>query len=263
MMRTRPVQNIINIIVLAIGIFMITMSSTIISHLNLQKENLYTSIETEWRQQAKRQLAGIQDKFMYDLNAGLVDPTNEYSLQQWAKINISGILNGGETGDVFMINLQDEKFIWDGSTDCAKPIFITNGRFMKDEADLHQDKEQAVYILDKMRLAKSTLDTNNNYWWNFDGSLEYLEWVVIPPGALGFDGETITTGGIKNQNYSKILIALGTQEDEVRHTFDKQVQIIDQNIYEIQAIVMIAIVICIFNMIVYVYSNKRVDIMKK
>lgn len=255
--RKQYMQNIINIVVMIICVGMLFIGSSIITNLENSKSNLQSSIETEWREQAKRTLSNIQNCFMYDMNRGLVDPKDEASLQEWAKRNLSGILNGGDTSDAFMINLEDEKFIWDGSLDCARPEFIINGRFLKDEAELHYDKEQAKFIIDKMRLSKSTIGTNNNYWWNFDGSPEYLEWTIIPPGNLGFDGATITTGGVKNEGYSKLLIALGTQQDEVRSTFDEQFKLIDKTIWQIKLVIVISIALCILNMSIYVYLNKR------
>lgn len=252
------IQNIINVIVFGICLGVVFFGTLIVTNLKNTEENMKTHIEQEWRQQAKRTLANIQDQFMYDVNHGTVDPSDELSLQEWAKRNISGVLNGGPTGDMFMINLGNEKFIWDGSPDCAKPEFITNGRYMKDEAPMHYDKDKALEILDKMRLAQSTLNTNDNYSWNFDGSPEYLEWVVIPPGSLGFNSEPATIGGVKNKNYSKLLIALGTEKDETESTFAKDFTTIETAINDINILVSLSVTICIFNLIIYVYLNKKV-----
>lgn len=256
--KNRYIQNLINVVVFAICLSIIFIGSIITENLKETKLSVKANLEIEWRQQAKRTLSNIQDQFMYDINHEVLDPSDELALQNWAKRNISGILNGGETGDTFMINLGNEKFLWDGSPDCAKQEFITNGRFMKDEADLHVNPAQARLILDKMRLVKSTLTTNDNYWWNFDGNPEYLEWIVIPPGSLGFNSEPITTGGMKNTKYSKILIALGTQQDEIESTFTKNFETIDKIINETNLFVSISIGICIFNLIIYVYLNKKV-----
>jgi hypothetical protein len=258
MFKKRYMQNIINVIAFVICLTIFFVGSGIVNSLKSTKESLKTNIETEWRQQAKRTLSNLEAQFMYDMNNGTVDPSNELSLQSWAKRNISGVLNGGNTGDAFMINLGNEKFIWDGSPDCAKTDFITNGRFMKDEAGMHYDPAQAKIILDKMRLAQSTLTTLDNNWWNFDGSPEYLEWIVIPPGSLGFNAEPITVGGIPNQKYSKLLIALGTQQDEVQSTFTKNFETIDKTIEQTQLFVSMSVAVCIFNLIIYVYLNKKV-----
>ena len=257
MFKNKYVQNAINIIALCVCITIFYVGTGITDNLKATKANMKANIEQEWRQQAKRTLQNVQDQFMYDINHGLVDPSDELSLQDWAKRNISGVLNGGQTGDMFMINLGDEKFLWDASVDCAKPEFITNGRYMKDEAVLHQDSDKARKILDKMRLAQSTLNTQDNYSWNFDGSPEYLEWTVIPPGSLGFNSEPMTIGGVKNVKYSKILIALGTQQDEVESTFQKEFESIDAMIDKVQIFSMISITICAFNMMIYVYLSKK------
>lgn len=257
--KNRIINNIINAVVFCICLSIVALGSNITNNLENSKASIKANIEKEWRQQAKRTLANIQDNLMYDMNHGVVDPLNEYSLQNWAKRNLSGVLNGGQTGDAFMINLGDEQFIWDGSPDCAKPEFITNGRYMKDEADMHYDKEQARIILDKIRLAQSTLNTEDNYWWNFDGNPEYLEWIVIPPGTLGFDYESYTVGGVKNPNYNKILIALGTQQDEIESTFSNDFTTIDKTINEVHIFIVASILICFFNMVIYIYLNKKTN----
>jgi hypothetical protein len=258
MFKKRYMQNIINVIAFVICLTIFFVGSGIVNSLKSTKVNLKANIETEWRQQAKRTLSNLEAQFMYDMNNGTVDPSNELSLQLWAKRNISGVLNGGNTGDAFMINLGNEKFIWDGSPDCAKPEFITSGRYMKDETDMHVDPAQAKITLDKMRLAQSTLTTLDNNWWNFDGSPEFLEWIVIPPGSLGFNAEPITVGGVPNQKYSKLLIALGTQQDEVQSTFTKNFETIDKTIEQTQLFVSMSVAVCIFNLIIYVYLNKKV-----
>lgn len=256
--KNRYVQNFINVIVFSICLAIIFFGTGIVNNMRDTREELKANIETEWRQQAKRTLSNLQDQFMYDLNNGQLDPSDELALQEWAKRNISGVLNGGETGDAFMINLGNEKFIWDGSPDCSRPEFVTNGRYMKDEASLHQDHEQAAYIIGKMRLAKSTLTTLDNYWWNFDGSREFLEWVVIPPGSLGFNSEPTTIGGVKNNKYSKVLIALGTQQDEIESTFSNNFKSLDMTIENMEIFISVSVGICVFNLIIYVYLNKKV-----
>jgi len=178
-------------------------------------------------------------------------------LQLWAKRNISGVLNGGNTGEAFMINLSNEKFIWDNSPICDTPQFITNGRYMKDESELHVDKIQASTVISKMRQGISTINTYDKNWWNVDGSPEYLEWIVIPSGFLGFGDESKTTGGVKNGNYHKVLIALGTQKDEVEATFSDTFKEIDTIINITDIFVALSIIICIFNMIIYVFLNQK------
>jgi hypothetical protein len=82
------------------------------------------------------------------------------------------------------------------------------------KAILHQDYELAESILDKMRENYDTRQGDNLYW-NFDGSKEYLEWVVVPQPRVGFGGENTTEFGNRNPSYRGILIVLGTQEDEL------------------------------------------------
>ena len=251
-------QNIINIVVFAICLSLIYTGSLIIKRNEDLKSNISQNIEIEWRAQAKRTLANVREQFMYDVKHNVVDPSNEASLQEWAKRNISGVLNGGDTSDAFMINLSNEKFIWDGSPDCAKPEFITNGRYMKDEAAMHADKAQATYIINKMRLGTDTINSYEKNWWNFDGSPEYLEWIVIPPGYLGFDYESKTVGGVKNKEYKKVLIALGTQKDEVESTYINTYKEIDAINNMVRIFVSISVIICVFNMIIYIYFLRKI-----
>jgi hypothetical protein len=258
MKNRRTTQNIINIIVFLICLFIILIGANITSRISVIKTNIYISNENEWREQAKRTLSNLQNQFMYDYRHGVVNPYDELSLNNWSKRNLSGVLNGGETGDAFMINLGDEKFIWDGSPDCSRPEFIKNGRYLKNEPNMHHDKKQAQYIINKMRLGQNTTDTYEKYWWNFDGSPEYLEWVVIPPGALGFNDESITNGGVRNTNYTKILIALGTQQDEIRSNYTTTINQLDWINAKIKIFISMCVIICMINMIIYVYINKKI-----
>lgn len=258
-MNKRLIQNIINVIVLIICIIIIGSGNYTMYKIKTVKAEINNNIEDEWRSQAKRSLYNVATQFMYDVRNKTVDPYNEISLQNWAKRNISGLLNGGPTGDAFMINLSNEKFIWDGSPDCAKPEFITNGRYMKDEAIMHRDKKQAELVIGKMRQGKSTLSTYEKNWWNFDGSPEYLEWTVIPPGYLGFDDEPATIGGVKNNKQVRLLIALGTQQDEVQSTYKDTLEKLDRLNYCIEIFVFCTIIICIFNLIVYIYLSKKAN----
>lgn len=263
MFKNRYTQNFVNIVAMFICICIIFSGVTIIGKLQTIKENIRSNNETEWRQQAKRTLQSVTSQLDSDLTNKLVDANDNISLQSWAKRNISSLRNGGPTGDAFMIRMYYEngqlvgKFIWDGSPDCAKPSFITNGRYLSDEPKMHYDQIQAQFICGQMLLGQSTLNTNNNYFWNFDGNPEYLEWDVRPIGALGFYEEPPTIGGVNNEKYNKILICLGTQQDEVESTFTPTIKDIDETIFYTEIFIILSIIACIYNMILYVYLIKR------
>ena len=89
--KNRYVQNIINVIVFAVCLATIFVGSRITTELKDTKDEIKVNIETEWRQQAKRTLSNIQDQFMYDVNHGTLDPSDELALQEWAKRNIYGL----------------------------------------------------------------------------------------------------------------------------------------------------------------------------
>ena len=227
------------------------------------RNNIKISNEFEWRQQAKRTLQTMTCQFDLDLTNGAVDANDNMSLQNWAKRNLADVRNGGPTSDGFMIRIYYEngklvgKFIWDGSPDCAKPSFILNDRYLTDEPEMHVDSKQAQYICDQMLLGQSTLNTNNDYWWNFDGSPEFLEWDVRPVGTSGFYEEPPTIGGINNEKYNKILICLGTQTDEINKPFNETFETITDNEWYTKIFIAASIILCIFNMIIYVYFNKK------
>lgn len=254
---------------ITIFITIICMAFAFIGNITLESQktnraNLPKNIESEWRQQAKFTLSDTTNRFNSDVTNKLVDPNDNFSLQNWAKRNVAGILNGGHTGDGFMVRIYYEngklvgKFIWDGSPDCARDSFITDGRYLTDEPKLHHDPVQAQYIVDQMLLGQSTLNANRRYSWNFDGSPEYLEWDVIPSGVLGFSEEPLTLGGVNNEKFNKILICLGTQEDEVQSTFIDQFKTLDESIYWTSIVVYGSIIMCLFNLIIYIYLNKRI-----
>lgn len=211
--KNKYTKHLLNIFAFVLCISISVVGSYCVSTINKTKAEAKENLEIQQRQQARRTLSYLRDMLIRDIKEDEVDVKNKSQVQTWFRDHVSGVLNGGDSGDVFVIELGSEQFIWDGSPDCAKDEFLTNGRFMKDESQYHQRPDLAVKALDKMRLGIDTKEGDNNYW-QFDDGKEYLEWVVIPVDKLGFDNEPYTIGGIKNPNYNKILIQLGTQEDE-------------------------------------------------
>lgn len=217
--KKRILFNLLNVVFLAVCLFSISYIYSIEKTIINVKNELELSIEKEWREQAKRTLKDLKNQFLLEVQINKMNPYDEYQVQQWALININGIRNGGLTSDAFMIRMPDEKFIWDGSPDCSKPEFLKNGRYMIDEPSMHQDPVLAQKILDEMRKIYSTVDGNYNYYWQFDDSQELLEWVIIPDDAFGFNYETYTKQGIKNNKYVSYILILGTQKDEIMSNF--------------------------------------------
>lgn len=266
MANRKSIQYMINFIVFILCGIIAFMGTNSLRSLTAMKSELPKSIEREWRNEAKITLASTTVQFNNDINDGTVNPNDNLSLQIWAKRNISALRNGGQTGDSFMIRIYYEngklvgKFIWDSSPDCAKPSFIINGRYLSDEPQMHQDVKQAEYIISQMLLGQSTLNTDKNYWWQFDDAREYLEWDVVPTGVLGFSEEPLTVGGVSNDKYNKILICLGTQEDEVQSIFTNQMKTLDESIHSTELVVYGSIFISLFNMIIYLYLVKKIKV---
>ena len=210
-----------------IGLFFVIGKASVIliNFTNFNSEMMY-NIEQSSRYQARLQLENIRTIAIQDIKSGQLNVDDKYNMQSWAKKNISSLLNGGPTGDAFMIELGTEQFIWDGSPDCSKTEFIENGRYMKDETLMHVNKEQVEKTLNLMRLGVDT-ELGYNYWWQFDDSKEWLEWIVIPVDKYGFNGEASTVGGLKNNEYKKLIIVLGTQSDEATYSYSQSVKTIN------------------------------------
>ena len=240
--------------ILCLSISMVGLSS--VTGISNTKVDIKENIEIQQRQQARRTLNYLRDMLIRDIKEDEVDVKNKTQLQEWFKDHVSGVLNGGDTGDVFVIELGSEEFIWDGSPDCAKDEFTSNGRFIKNESQYHKRPDLAVKALEKMKLGIDTKEGDNNYW-QFDDSKEYLEWIVIPADKLGFDSEPYTIGGIKNPEYNKILIQLGTQEDEVMKIHNKTFEELDYLRMSIWLLVLSTVSFLFVFITVYLYSTQK------
>ena len=137
--RTRIQTNIVNMIAFALVLIMLVISAGSILLIDYTKANIKETVEKTWRIQASRMLEDLRNQLLDDAQHGKVDLNDEYSLQEWARVRLSGVRVGGDTGDGFMVLLTsnedgyDGKFMWDGSPDCSRPEFIEHGRWFKDE----------------------------------------------------------------------------------------------------------------------------------
>lgn len=207
--------------------FMLTVSGLLITSIQNYKTNLIKNIEEQKREDARILLRDAVNRFDRAIVLGQVDSNNIDSVAKWSYNNFSGLRNGSATSDGFIIELGSEQFVDDQSLDCQKPEFKSNGRYMKDEAAMHKDPKLAELILNKMRIGVSTKH-NDNYYWNFDGSPEWLEWTIYPPNiTIGLNDEPKTIRGIKNPNYKRYLFVLGTQQDEILKQYQNTFNMID------------------------------------
>ncbi|MCX8074116.1 MAG: hypothetical protein N2749_00830 [Clostridia bacterium] len=257
-MKRKIINNTLNIIIFIICLIAINAIFYFNIYIYNTKTQYISTIKKEWRIQAKRTLIDLKDQFLLEAKLGKLNPHDEREVQEWAMININGVRNGGETGDPFLIRMPDEKFIWDGSPDCAKPEFLINGRYMKDEPYLHKNPSQAEKMLNNMRKLYSTTNGDYDNYWEFDDSPELLEWIIIPNDNLGFDNEPITKGGIKNKNYISYILVLGTQTDEIMELHQPILKRLDL-IQFILKIILVLFIIMVFISLMFVinYVNNK------
>lgn len=255
-LKKKSIQlQIINLVLFSIVILITFIGSRVLKDLDTTNDNIKTSTEQAWRSQARTTLNGLKDKLLVDVKDGKVDPKDNVQLQEWCTENLADIRNGGPTSDGFMVDMSNEQFILDGSNDCAKEEFITNGRYLKDEAALHQDPVLANEMINVMRKEFDT-QAGDNYYWQFDDSPELLEWVIVPKSMLGFENEPSTKGGIKNEKYKVVLIELGTQTDEVMKPYDEIIQSVSNTKNQIYIVIGLALVISIIGMFVIMILYK-------
>jgi hypothetical protein len=205
--------QVLNTVIFVSIIMIAIISAGIVTNINRLSKDTEMAIEQSWREQSRRTLQSLKNELLTEINSERVDPMSDKDLQEWAKVYLSDVRNGGETSDGFMIEMGQEKFIWDGSPDCSVAS-ADKARYIKDNPPFHTKPILAEKAYAQMRQGFDTTSGMNNYWM-FDDSYELLEWINIPAPRRGFYGQDMTKYGIKNQNYRGILIQLGTQKDEI------------------------------------------------
>lgn len=208
--KKRIFFNIINALVCAGLAAVILLSSTTLQAIDQTKAERQKIVELTWRQQLRTSLVDMKTQFLADMEAGLLDPHDKASVQKWADARIAGRKISGPGGDGFIIEFHSEEIIWDNSPDTSTNTI----RHLSDRLEQHQDKALAASVYAKMRKIYST-DAYSRIYWNFDGSPEFLEWVILPTDSRGFDNEPFTVGGLKNPNYHSFLLGYEIQSDEL------------------------------------------------
>lgn len=237
---------------------LLIVGSLLVIKVNNEDILLKTNIERNKRNEARMALKDVTTRFQQDIKNGRVDPNDIKSVSKWAEQNFAGLRNGTKTSDGFIIELSSEMFVYDGSPDCSKNIDIDKGRYMKDEAVMHKDPKKAEIALNQMRLGINTI-AGDNFYWNFDGKPEWLEWLNVPEEPLlGIDDQPRTIRGIKNPNFKKYLFVLGTQSDEAfepyKGVFDRM-QDITNYIYILLGLSFFLIIFSLFRL-VYIEFHK-------
>lgn len=179
------------------------------------------------------------------------------------------------TGDVFMFDLNTGKFIYDPSLDCYintgkvfanREVSLDLMRQIKDnpstdypECYLHKDQERCFIARDKMFMGYDSRRGDNN-WFQFDDSIEWLEYVVLPVEYEGFDQ---VLRGANTHKPKQYILALGIQTDEVATQFERSDEFISKFIKESSDINLIlwAIRVLLSTILIYTlylsYADKR------
>ena len=192
---------------------LIITSGVIVTRVNGLEEKIKTTNEQMWRAQARSTLLYLKNNFVKDISEKRFNPMDDYDVQLWGENRLLGLKNGSPSSDAFVVEMGKEKFLYDGSTNCASD-FIINEKFIKDNYAQHFNPRAATIAYDEMRKGYDTIYGSNNFWY-FTENKEWLEWIFIPHPQVGLDGIASTIGGIKNKNFRNIMIQLGTQSDEV------------------------------------------------
>ena len=217
---TRHKRFVYNIISLIIFIFLFGMGlfslhfERQLDETAFQREQI---IEQQWREQARTTLQSLKIMLLHEIEEGEISPYNEQQIKGWAAIHLSNVRNGGPTGDSFLVDMSNEKILWNHSPDMnqqEKSPYL----YLTDALQVFQDPSSGQLVFSEMRKLYSTNSQNNNTW-NFDENPEFLEWVMIPTDGLGFKSEPFVEDGEKNPKYKGFLLALGTQKDEIMAPF--------------------------------------------
>lgn len=227
------------------------------------KQVYIDSVKQQWRAQARRTLAALRDTLNQEADLQLVNPYDDKELELWASVHLAEIRNGGETSDGFMIDAKTGKFLWDGSPDCAKESDCNNSRFIIEEAHLHRNVTLAAFTIDKMMQNFST-QANDNMYWEYDDSQELLEWVIAPRDRVGFGEQPNTVGGVTNTACKGVLIALGTQTDEILapyipvvKQYNEQLASQYRTLHLIDMIMLLSLLNAILTMTLVVYYSRK------
>lgn len=222
--KKKALLNLMNLIIFGSLLFLIIFSSGIVEASRVHTQERDKIIEQVWRTQQRVILNDHKSQFLLAIYSGEIDYNSKESVYKWAEKNISGIRIGGPTGDVFIIDLSDEQILFNLSPDLGKPVRLNPPIYLEDTIPNFADPESAERIFDEMRKLYST-NVNSNNSWNYDGSEEFLEWIIIPSDSLGWGGVPPFIDGEKNPNYKAYLIVSGVQKDEILKPYaelDKQ-----------------------------------------
>jgi len=225
MRKNRLIYNIMNLVIFGGLLFIILLSNNIIqsSQLYLQQRN--DILENTWRQQVRTSLIDLKGQFLDDLDHGIVNPKDPNNVKKWAELRLAGRKIVGPGGDGFIIEFPSEIIIWDNSKD----VPFGKIRHLGDALYLHADPALALKAYAEMRKIYST-DSNSKICWNFDGSPEFLEWIILPADTKGFNNEPYLEDGRINPDYKAFLLGYGIQKDEMLKPYQDLDTYCDKNI---------------------------------
>lgn len=205
--------NMMNVLVFGLLALTFYSGSRAIENIKENQSNLRYSIEQHWRANSRQILKDSINIFEGDVEKGVVDPNNMRSVGEWATLNFSGIRNGGPTSDGWVGEIGNAIFIDDQSPDCQVELIDGVVRTFDQEPQMHEDPALAKEIMDRILVGVPTTH-GDSYYWNFDGSPEWIEFTYYPE-KIGVHDEPRTINGIKNPKYIQYVFFMGAQQDEI------------------------------------------------
>lgn len=210
--RKRRKINIILITGVILYSVLLFLSTIILGYMNDFNSNLKKTLEQSWRQQARMTLNDVINKLDYEVKQGTIDPNNIEQVAKWCKINYSGIRNGGDLSDGFVVELYSERIIEDKLIDASKDDSCI--KYLDEiQIDNNDYVVQIQSVVDKIKLSVDSGYGDNNYWIS-NNVEEWLEWKIYPMNTLGDDGYLTKDDTISSKN-NKYVFVLGTNSDEI------------------------------------------------
>ncbi len=206
--------NIMMIAVILFTVLMLFLNNLAIEQINNSITIRNNIIEETWREQGRSVLQDLKTQFLSDQKNLDINTLDTQSVQEWAKIRLSGVTVGGSTGTLFLIDLSNNQYVWDDFPGLDKLNETGKVITLADSYKYFYDELGALKTFKNMSQIYSTNAASHNTW-NLDGSESLLEWIIIPSDGLGFNNEAPIIDGVKNPNYKAYLLGVSIQKDEI------------------------------------------------
>lgn len=199
--------------------FLFVMASLVLSTyvgVNVQRaeERRQIVIQEVWREQTRSVLADVRNQFQMGIADGEINYYDPASVFNWSVKRLSGVRIGGPTGDLFVVDLSNERAIWSATPDTYLANPIVEPIFLNDILGNFHDKTSGEKAFNEIRKHYTT-NASSNITWNYDGAPALIEWIIVPTDNLGFNSTSYIIDGKVNPNYKAYLIGAGVQTDEI------------------------------------------------